>query len=349
MSYTNGLDDPTAYFQTALYNGNAGTQSIVNDGNSDLQPDMVWMKCRSGTHATENHRLQDSVRGAGKFAIPNGTTSIDSANTSSLTAFNSDGFSLGNVTDVNGSGAYVAWQWKAGTSFTNDASATGIGTIDSAGSASDTSGFSIVSYTGTGSAGTIKHGLSTAPLIILIKTASTTNWNFLTYQIDGSCDELALNLSSEGKTDRSITAPTSSVFSVDTAADRNGDGVNAIAYCFSERKGFSKFSTFKGNSSSDGTYIHLGFSPAFFLFKNSSSAGSWVLVDAKRPGFNVINDSLNTNNANAENTATVCDFTSNGVKFRTNADHMNGSYTFIYMAFAENPFVTSTGVPATAR
>jgi len=347
MAYTT-IDDPSAYFQTALYTGNGGTQSITNNGNSDLQPDWIWIKSRN---EAEHHNLVDSVRGNTKV-VYSSLTGVEDTTSIQVTSFASDGFALGSGTNTNKNTiTYAAWQWKAGTSFSNDASSTSVGSIDSAGSVSTAAGFSIISYTGTGANATIAHGLGVAPSMIITKSRGTTNnWGIYNKNL-GNTNAVFLNLtnaSDAASTYWNNTSPTSSVFSVGSAAGTN-PSATMIAYCFAEKKGYSKFGSYTGNGNANGTFVYTGFKPAFFLLKNSSSAGSWVLVDAKRPGFNVINDSLNTNNANVENTATVCDFTSNGVKLRTNADHMNGSYTFIFMAFAENPFVTSTGVPAMAR
>ena len=345
MAYTT-ISKSSDYFNTKLYTGNSSTQNITG---LDFQPDWVAIKDRD---ATNSFMTFDAVRGATKLLNWN-TTNAESTQTPTLTSFNSDGFSIGNNTALNTNGNnLVAWNWKAGTSFTNDASSTGIGTIDSSGSASDTSGFSIVSYTGTGSAGTIKHGLSTAPVITLIKTrdGTTTNWNFLTYQIDGSCDELALNLNSEGKTDRSITAPTSSVFSVDTAADRNGSGVSIIAYCFSERKGFSKFGSYAGNGNADGTFIYTGFKPAWVMYRKTNSGDYWNIHDTKRDTGNISGRILGANANDAEVDTGRIDILSNGFKQRTDNGVNNGSGgSYLYMAFAEAPLVGSNNVPCTAR
>ena len=345
MAYTT-ISKSSDYFNTKLYTGNSSTQNITG---LNFQPDWVAIKDRD---ATNSFMTFDAVRGATKLLNWN-TTNAESTQTPTLTSFNSDGFSIGNNTALNTNGNnLVAWNWKAGTSFTNDASSTGIGTIDSSGSASDTSGFSIVSYTGTGSAGTIKHGLSTAPVITLIKTrdGTTTNWNFLTYQIDGSCDELALNLNSEGKTDRSITAPTSSVFSVDTAADRNGSGVSIIAYCFSERKGFSKFGSYAGNGNADGTFIYTGFKPAWVMYRKTNSGDYWNIHDTTRDTGNISGRILSPNGSDAEVDTGRIDILSNGFKQRTDNGVNNGSGgSYLYMAFAEAPLVGSNNVPCTAR
>ena len=172
----------------------------------------------------------------------------------------------------------------------------------------------------------------------------------MTYQIDGSCDELALNLNSEGKTDRSITAPTSSVFSVDTAADRNGSGVSIIAYCFSERKGFSKFGSYAGNGNADGTFIYTGFKPAWVMYRKTNSGDYWNIHDTTRDTGNISGRILGANANDAEVDTGRIDILSNGFKQRTDNGVNNGSGgSYLYMAFAEAPLVGSNNVPCTAR
>jgi hypothetical protein len=353
MAYTT-IDDPSAYFQTALYTGNATARSITNTGNSDLQPDWIWIKSRSTAHQPV---LTDSVRGTGK-ELRSDTSDAESS-LGNITAFNSDGFSIGTRGEVNNSGSnFVAWNWKAGTSFTNDASATGIGSIDSTGSVNDTAGFSIVSYVGTGSAGTIKHGLSSAPTVIFAKDRqSTQNWQVYHSGLGATNRYLELNSAAayaDGYAHFAGTAPTSSVFSIGAVAAINANGNNTLCYCFAEKKGYSKFGSYTGNGSTDGTFIYTGFSPAWVLVKRSDAAESWFLYDNKRNA-HVGNERyyvLRPNTEAAENTTYSdnwqMDFLSNGFKLRTTAGHLNGGAA-IYMAFAEAPFVTSTGVPATAR
>ena len=335
MAYT-AIDDPELYFQTKIYTGNnTDDTAITLDGSEDMAPNLVWIKERDDTNA---HYVFDSVRGIDKQLQSNANAaeydySGDAGRT--VKSFDSDGYTLGTGAGVNGSGElFVAWCWKE----------------------SATAGFDIVSYTGTGSAKTEAHSLSAVPHLMIFKnrTSSSTNWLVYHHKTSTSPEDDYLTLETTdavGATTSFLddTAPTSSVFTVGANNNVNESSSAQITYLWTAKQGFSKFGSFEGNSNADGSYIHLGFSPAFFLWKNIDSAGSWIIVDNKRPGINVINDSLNTNNTNAENTVTVCDFTSNGVKFRTNADHMNGSYTFIYMAFAEAPFVNSNGVPCNAR
>jgi len=351
MAYTT-IDDPTIYFNTVLYTGNGSQRNITGVG---FQPDWIWGKNRS---ATGSHNVIDSVRGVSKIIYTN-LTDAEATDTSSFNAFGSDGFSVGSQSNVNGNGnSIVAWNWKAGTSFTNDASSTGIGTIDSSGSVSDTAGFSIVSYTGTGSAGTLKHGLSTPPAVVLVKSrGGVYGWGMYHHKNTSApeTDYLSIN-NTDATVDDAVfwndTAPTSSVFSLGGTDAINKASTTHIAYCFAEKKGYSKFGSYTGNGNNDGTYVHTGFAPAFVLIKKSSASGtSWVIFDNKRNTFNERSRILQTNDNGAEETSTNrIDFTSNGFKLRGTWTVINNSGdTYIYMAFAENPFVTSSGVPTCAR
>ena len=351
MAYTN-VNDPSVYFQTTLYTGNGGTQSVTNGGNSDLQPDLVWIKDRDSGAAY--HRLVDTVRGATKLLYSNGTNAQDTDATS-LTSFNSDGFTVSSGGGVNASGnSFVSWNWKAGTSFTNDASSTGIGSIDSAGSFNNDSGFSIVSYTGTGSAGTIKHGLNSVPSVIIIKVLTNTANDWCVYhQATGNNKSTFLSESNAVSSNAFMnnTTPTSSVFSVDGSNYSSGSSRNYIAYCFAEKQGYSKFGSYTGNGNADGTFVYTGFKPALIIQKNSGATGNWILYDNKRDVDNVANKILIPNNSSAEASACDVDLLSNGFKFRAvnDASSNKSANTYIYMAFAEYPFTSSTGTPVTAR
>ena len=350
MAYTD-IDDPSAYFQTTLYTGNGSNDlSITNSGNSDLQPDWVWIKQRD----SRDHFLFDSVRGVLQYVASN-TDAAESTLSDGLKSFNSNGFTIDDGVGINqNNDPHVSWNWKAGTSFTNDASSTGIGTIDSTGSVSDTAGFSIVSYTGTGSNGTIKHGLSTVPKIMIVKERDNANNWFVYHYSLGATKQLILQ---ETDAEASFTAtwndtePTSSVFSVGTSNGTNRSGGGLIAYCFAEKKGYSKFGSYTGNGNADGTFVYTGFKPALIIFKNADSGSAdWVLYDNKRDGFNSNNIALYPNASAGDDTGNDPDILSNGFKQRATGSDRNGNgENIIYMAFAENPFVTSTGVPATAR
>jgi hypothetical protein len=349
MAYTD-IDNPELYFQTKLYTGTGSELSITLDGDTDMQPDWVWIKERNGA---TNQMLTDSVRGATK-TLHSQNTDTESTDAQALKSFNSNGFTVGTDGDVNtSSDTYVSWNWKAGTSFTNDASATGIGTIDSAGSVNTTAGFSIVSYTGTGSNGTIAHGLGVSPSWIVTKKRSATGSWVVYHKSQGATKFGILDTTASFGTSSSLwnnTEPTSSVFSVGTDADTNGSSATFIAYCFAEKKGYSKFGSYTGNGNADGTFVYTGFKPAFVIIKRSSGVESWYTFDNKRDTFNVVSHGLVPNQNIAEFDASALDFTSNGFKIRTSAVNYNTSGdTYIYMAFAENPFVTSGGSPSPAR
>ena len=353
MAYTD-IDKPSDYFNTVLHSGdNSSPEPISGFG---FQPDWVWTKCRTAAYS---HSISDSVRGANK-TIRSDNTSLQVSDDAygNLTAFNSDGFTAttgsSSINYYNQSGqTYVNWGWKAGTSFTNDASSTGIGSIDSAGSFNNDSGFSIVSYTGTGSAGTIKHGLNSVPSMIIIKVLTNTANDWCVYhQATGNNKSTFLNGTNAVSSNAFMnnTTPTSSVFSVDGSNYSSGSSRNYIAYCFSDVKGYSKFGSYTGNNNSNGKFIYLGFKPAFFICKNYQDAGdNWILHDNKRDTFNVTDNGLAPNSNTAEFTDVDMDFLSNGVKMRNVTGRANSAKTFIYMAFSEESFVSSTGVPATAR
>ena len=345
------IDKPSDYFNTKLYTGNGGTQSITGVG---FAPNWSWIKNRT---SAEGSGVFDTVRGVTKMLCSQNSDG-ESTTANSLTAFGSDGFSVGANNRVNqNSNNIVSWNWKAGTSFTNDASATGIGTIDSAGSFNNDSGFSIVSYTGTGSNGTIKHGLNTAPKVVILKSRSDAqNW-MVGMNINSSInftDALALNQNYALEDYAGYwndTAPTSSVVSLGSHNNTNGSSKTYIAYCFAEKQGYSKFGSYVGNGNADGTFVYTGFAPAFFILKRTDATEQWLIKDNKRPGYNP-NNTLYANLNNAEDTGSSVygDFVSNGVKLRGTYNGMNASGgSYIYMAFAENPFVASNFNAATAR
>ena len=342
MAYTD-IDKPTDYFETVTYTGNGTGQDITT---LDFQPDWLWIKRRD---SAGSHRIQNSITGTTNYLQSNKTNEEQSGG--AVDTFLSNGFSL-NTSDAayNGSGAtYVGWSWLGanGTASNTD------GSITSTVSANTTSGFSIVSYTGSGSAATIGHGLSTSPSMILVKNRSTAYSWIVYHKSLGATKNLYLDLANAADT-ASIqfndTEPTSSVFSVGTSLATNKSGDNLIAYCFAEKKGFSKFGSYIGNGSTDGTFVYTGFKPSFVLQKKSSGTSDWVIYDNKRDPSNVVTQELKPNSSASENSFTNIDILSNGFKQRADYSYTNNSgATYIYMAFAENPFVTSTGIPATAR
>ena len=360
MAFTT-IDNPELYFQVKLYTGTGSSQAITLDGDEDMQPDWVWIKERDDTSA---HNAYDSVRGVTKYLYvdENGTQVTDAG---SLTAFGSDGFTVNNDVYINeSSSTYVAWCWKAGTAFSNDASATSVGSIDSSGSINTTAGFSIINFTGNGTAGaTVAHGLSAVPKWILVKVhTSDTAYDWRVYHASlGATKNMIFNDGSAVATATNKwndTAPTSSVFSLGDTSGTNESGSGIITYNFVEKQGFSKFGSFIGNGSLDGTFCFTGFRPAFVLLKCSSHASSnWVILDNKKSNpFNdaTCPDALYANDNATESTASPwADLLSNGFKCRGynegNTINASTSHTYLYMAFAEAPFVNSNGVPCNAR
>ena len=337
---------PSDYFNTKLWNGNSSTQAITGVG---FQPDFVWLKQRTGT---QRHQLLDAIRGANVILKSDGTDA-SGADTDILNSFDSDGYTLGYQDQSNDTGAtYVGWNWKANGSGSSNTD----GTINTTyTSANTTSGMSIIQYSGNGTAGaTIGHGIGVAPKCVIIKrTDTTSNWIFGT-GARGFDKFLYLNTTG-AETDNAgtfnDTAPSSSVITLGSWNDVNNSSGTYIAYCFAEKKGFSKFSSFVGNGSTDGTFVYTGFKPAFVVVKKSSEAtGQWRMMDSKRSTSNVVNKSVYANLSNAESSDTMLDFTAQGFKMRSTDQDVNKSgVTYIYMAFAEEPLVSSNGVPAVAR
>lgn len=347
MSYTNGLDDPSVFFQTKLYTGTGSSLAITNDGNSNLQPDLVWLKRRDGS--TYDHRWNDSVRGVSKTIYSSDTFAENTSDAQVVTSFDSNGFTLGTSAGSNASGVNnVAWQWKASGSTASNTD----GTITSTVSANTTAGFSIVTYTGTGSDANVGHSLSSAPQLIITKSRSATgDWKVHTSAIDGSWDVGTLN-STAAFGNSSYTAPTNSIFYVGTGAPTNASGVTYVSYLFHSVKGYSKIGSYTGNGSTDGTFVYTGFKPAFVISKRTASIDGWRIMDATRSPFNVAQHRLLADTSAVEfvGSSQDKDFLSNGFKIRnTDSGYNTSGATYLYYAVAENPFVTSTGIPCTAR
>jgi hypothetical protein len=324
---------------STLYTGTGATLSVTNAGG--FKPDLVLLKSRS---AVSNIALYDSVRGATKVLYSN-LTDAEGTATLGLTSFNTNGFSLGTGGVSNTSGAtYVGWQWQAGQGSTSSNTS---GSITSTVSVNASAGFSIVSWTGTGAAGTLGHGLGVAPKIIIVKSRSNAATNYPVYHIStgntGSCILNGTDAFSLSSGSWNNTTPTSSVFTVGNGGSSNPSGSNQIAYCWSEVEGFSKFGSYTGNGSADGPFIYTGFRPEFYLFKRTDSAGNWYIFDTSRGSYNINTPVLFTNRTDAETPNTIVDFLSNGIKIRSSGsvDWNASGGTYIYMAFAENPFKNS--------
>ena len=350
MAYTT-INKSSLHFNTKLFTGNGGTNAQTGVG---FQPDLLWFKNRS---AGINHMWFDSVRGINKYFYGN-LTEAQGTSSSILTARGSDGFTVGANGNVNGNGNGIAsWNWKAGSSFSNSAGANGA-SIASTGSVNTAAGFSIISYTGNGaSSATLAHGLGAVPKMMIVKRRDASASWFVYHQILGANNQLKLDnqeASSANQGAWNNTTPTSSLFTIGTADSVNANNGTYINYLFSEIPGYSKIDKYTGNGVADGPIVNCGFKPAFVLVKiTTASNENWMLLDNKRDGFNTQNDQLFPNTNDDEEANTEADFLSNGFKLTRANSRMNGAAgNYIFMAFAENPFVTSTGngsIPTTAR
>jgi len=339
------INKSSEYFNTVLYTGDGTTSNAITG--VGFQPDWLWIKDRDT--AGNRHIITDSVTFSDRRAT--NTTDADETN-NRVGSYDSDGFTLNSSSSqVNGSSTdYVAWNWLADN--TSGSSNTD-GSITSTVSASTVSGFSIVSYTGNGTyPSTIGHGLGSVPHVLLTKKRNgTLSWQVYHIGI-GNTKKLQLNGTNAESTDTvwNNTTPTSSVFTVGNS-DTNNSGDTFIAYCFAEKKGFSKFGSYTGNGSADGTFVYTGFKPAMVIVKRTDTTGEWVIMDNKRDTFNVLNKTLYPSTNDAEATSVDrFDFLSNGFKSRSTSGFNNASGgTYIYMAFAESPLVGTNNIPATAR
>jgi hypothetical protein len=321
------------YFDTSLYTGNGSTQTVTNSGS--MQPDLVWSKQRN---TTGDHALFDSVRGTTKRLRSNTTDVEDTL--SGVTSFNADGFSLGSSYNAN-TITYAAWQWKAGGAAVSNTD----GSISAQVSANPTAGFSVLTYTGTGANATIGHGLGVAPSMVIFKRRDLAEGWGVYHRSLGNTYVLLLESTSAQQgpsaTYFNSTSPSSTVISLGTWSRLNTSSRTYVAYCFAEIAGFSKFGSYVGNNSADGPFVYTGFRPAFLLRKGINTAGiNWSIIDDSRNPFNVANSLLLPNTNGAETTGGEVDFLSNGFKLRSTSFSISGE-TYIYMAFAENPFKNS--------
>jgi len=358
MAYTT-IDDPSAHFHIQLYTGNGSSgHSITNDANAgDFKPDWLWIKPRS---LSDNNVSLDSTRGQTKRIKINSTDAQDTDSTAIIT-FETDGFDL-DTTDQNfnqNSATYVAWQWKANGGSLTTASESG-SNVGYSRQVNTTAGFAIIKYTGLGSVAAVIHGMSATPAFFTVKRLSGGGYSWYTYHHKNTqypwTDNLYLN-NQDGTTDNDTVwddqAPNSTEIKVGTNGGVNGDGIEYIMYAFAEKQGYSKFGSYVANGSSDGPFIYTGFKPAWVLAKRSNGGSeNWNINDNKRSPFNVTKRKLSPNlsNAEAEDTGYSIDFLSNGFKIRNDGgDHNSTGDTYVYVAFAEHPFVSSEGVPVTAR
>jgi|TARA_Y100000033_G_scaffold20323_1_gene19139 hypothetical protein len=349
MAYAS-ISKSSLHFNTKLYTGTGSSNAITGVG---FQPDFVWLKRRD---STGSHRVFDAVRGATKEIFTD-ATNVESTTAESLKSFDSDGFTMGTDAGSNGSSrTFVSWNLKAGGAGSSNTD----GSITATVSANTTAGFSIVKYTGNNTAGaTVGHGLGAVPKFIIMKELGGTNgWHVYHHSI-GNDNVAVLDQTAGYYTSNNFlnsTNPTSSIFTLGQNGGSNAT-TGMIAYCFAEKKGFSKFGSYVGNNSTDGTFCYTGFKPAFVLHKRVTPSGtstddSWVLSDATRNTTNPIGSYLFADQTNAESSTTFVDYYSNGFKFRIadNTTNNNGD-TYIFASFAEEPLVANVGqsIPATAR
>ena len=344
MPTTYAIPDGRTVMAATTYTGTGASVSISNSVNGvSFQPDMVWVKDRNNIR---NHNLWDAVRGPLKELYPN-LTSAEYTNTIGLSSFNSNGFTLNNGDNAwNGSGnSYVGWQWNAGGSTVTNTS----GSISSQVRANATAGFSIVTYTGTGSAATIGHGLGVAPRMIIIFERSPGGDDHIVYHASLTSNQYSIRLNTSAAQAGpsaaywNSTSPTSTVFSVGTSGESNQSTATYVAYCFAAVAGYSAFGSYTGNGSADGPFVYLGFRPRWVMIKNTTSGAGydWEIYDTSRGTYNLDNQVLYPDLSNAEATpaAAGLDILSNGFKVRfANGNNNPNGATMIYAAFAENPF-----------
>ena len=331
---------PEDYFNTVTYNGNSSNPASVTG--VGFQPDFVWVKTRS--FGNTNHRLQDVVRGSNKRVMSDLTSAeIDTAG--GIQSFDSDGFTVGDGTSKDGfihfgGRTFVAWNWKANGSGVSNTD----GLTPSTVSANTESGFSIVSYEGTGSATTVGHGLNSTPEMVIFKSRTlAANWVVVQSMVGNPVngDYILLNGTSGLANSANVnTTLGNSFITLDVLNWYNGSGDDIIAYYFHSVEGFSKFGSYSGTDSADGPFIYTGFRPSLVIVKCTTNADDWCILDSERDSYNVADALIKANGADAELEYTSLDMLSNGFKLRvTNSYRLNkGGASFIYMAFAENPF-----------
>ena len=364
MAYTT-IDDPSAHFQTATYTGN-GSQghAITFDGNSNLQPDWLWGKERT---TSGNHNLFDTSRGLNK-RLTSDQTDAENTDATTVTAMNTNGFTLGSSSNINeNTVSTVAWCWKANGGTTTSVSATGTAhesTMAGTHQANTIAGFSIVTFsTASEDLGDklITHGIGKKPEWIIIKSRSSGDW--YCHHISANTNDskyIRLNLTNAPSNAGSRnTFDTSNITTTQFAVDHNNivaDNHNHVAYVFAPIQGYSKFGSYTGNGNADGPFVYLGFKPAWVMVKKTSDAHSWYIqygstgIDSGDQGSNPVKSSLQANSNSADATENSMDFLSNGFKIRTSGNgHNTSGGTYVYIAFAEHPFVSSEGVPVTAR
>jgi len=368
MAYTS-IDDPSAYFQATTYTGAGANTEVTNGGNSDLKPDLLWIKNRGAAYAhfvvDSNRNISYAQNSSNAPYLETDSTAVENSNQNWMQSVNTDGFTTGisEHTNSNSGSSFVAWQWKAngGTTVSNTD-----GDLTSTVQFNSTAGFSIVTYTGKDPIEPLQvgHGMGEAPDVFIIKNRSSARlWAVYHKDLTSPAANryLILNTSTYGELANSTlwgnVAPSSTIITTGENAAVNQPNENLVAYCWKERQGFSKFGKYIGGGSGVRPFIYTGFKPAWVMIRNISGASNWEMFDIKRNPSNVANLKLGANLAVAENGSDLgttsqnnIDILSNGFKMRTSNTDTNASgNTYIYMAFAEHPFVTSTGIPTTAR
>jgi len=352
MPYTT-IDDPTKYFNIKTYTGNLLTRAVEGLGH---QPDFLWFK---NLDTTNSHNILDSLRGVGKKLEGPDNENAEGDTSTRLTSFDSDGFTVKTDPSVNGqTNQMCVWSWACnGGTNENAVSESGNNPANTRQTNTD-AGFSMIITTGTGAVGTVAHGLGAKPNLIISKGRSDAGGWVIYHGSNTAAPETdALNLSATGATVDSNaffndTAPTSSVFTLGTTNDVNGNDRTYVHYVWTEKKGFSKFGSYLGNNNADGPFIYTGFTPAFIIIKNTADAADWTMYDDKRNPIegNERDIQLYPNLSNTEDsvsTSTLLDICSNGFKIMGNNNKINGDGdSMIYWAFASAPFVTSNGGPA---
>ena len=356
MAYTT-IDDPSAHFHIQLYTGNgASSHSITNDANAgDFKPDWLWIKNRSSSGGTGPNIVFDTTRGNTKDLHTN-NTEAEHTNSNTCKSFNTDGFTVGDSGAVNNNtDNFVAWQWKAngGTTSTNST-----GDINTTVQTDSTSGFSIITYTGNNTDNqTIGHGLGAVPGWAVFKSregavAGTGNWVTHHQSFSGTEYQFITNTAKVSTNNNFKSSPTNSIFTLGNSDVNESEDI--VCYAWAPIQGFSKFGTYEGNGNADGPFVYTGFKPAFVIIKNIDGTGDeWVMLTGKiatGTNSNPLTDALYANTTGAETGTYTLDFLSNGFKIRHTSGATNtADETYSYMAWAEQPFVSSKGVPCTAR
>jgi hypothetical protein len=349
MAYTT-INKSGDYFNTVLYTGNATDNRTVTG--VGFQPDWLWIKNRADT---EQHRLQDAVRGATKNLKSSGN-GVEETTSTNVKSFDSDGFTLGTDNAVNGnSDNMVSWNWKAGTTGSGTSTGSGTGKAYTY-SVNTTAGFSIIRYLGNGTADhTIPHHLGAEPHWIIIKQLTGTyDWRVY-FRAEGNQKIVRLNTTGTATSSTDYwnnTTPTSTVFNLGTGGGVNADDVPYIAYCFAPKTGYSKMGQYKGNGNANGTFVYTGFKPSVIIIKDADNAENWFIFDNKRPGYNLNANHLNPNDSGSEtnSSANTIDILSNGFKMRATNNGINrsGGEGFNYLAIGQS-LVGSNNIPCTAR